>query len=209
MKISEAQITDLVKTADLLDKEGMFELANDVDKLLKMAAEPEPEKPEVEEAVDTSEDVEELTPQVVPMENLLKKFASKFYKALLDTHTKFTRLVNQKELGYIGDEKREVIRMSFDTLLEAIRTELQQAKIEARSTVEAKMIDNKKMIKDVYKVFMPVLTLYDEFERFLGLNPEFAEKFPRTKAAFMNLRNVLNNIVKSIPEEILDVELVK
>jgi len=206
MKLSELQITNLVKTADLLDRRGLFDLANDVDGLLKQAADPEPEKPEVEEAVDTDE-IEEKP--AVPIDSLLKKFVGKFYKNLLDTHTKFTRLVNQKELGYIGDEKREVIRMSFDTLLEAIRIELQQAKIEGANTVEAKMIDNKKMIKDIYKVFVPVLSLYDEFERFLGSNPEFAEKFPRTKAAFMNLRNVLNNIIKSIPEEILDVELVK
>lgn len=205
MKISKAQIIDLVKTADLLDKEGMLDLANDVDSLLKHAAEPEPEKPEVEESIDTEEVEEE--PKVLPIGNLLKRFVSKFYKTLLDTHTKFARLVNQKELGYIGDEKREVIQMSFNTLLEAIRTELQQAKIETVSTVEAKMVDNKKMIKDVYKVFVPVLNLYDEFERFLGTNPDFAEKFPRTKASFMNLRNVLRNIINSIPEEILDVEL--
>lgn len=205
MKISKVQIIELVKTADLLDKEGMLDLANHVDNLLKQAAESESEKPEVEEVIDT-EDPEEET-NILPIENLLKRFASKFYRTLLDTHTKFIRLVNQKELSYIGDEKREVIQMSFDTLLEAIRAELQQAKIETTNTVEAKMIDNKKMIKDIYKVFVPVLNLYDEFERFLGTNPDFAEKFPRTKAAFMNLRNVLRNIINSIPEEILDIEL--
>lgn len=209
MKLSERQVSELVRTADLLDKRGLEKLADSVDQLLKEAADPEVEKPEIEEAVNTEEIESPEMSKMTSIEGLLKKFIAKFYKTLLDAHTRFTRLVNQKELGYIGDEKREVIRMSFDTLLEAIRVELQRAQIEIVSTVEAKVIDNKKMIKDVYRVFMPVLSLYDEFERFLGVNPEFAEKFPRTKTAFLNLRNVLNNIIKSIPEEILDIELVK
>ena len=99
MKLSELQITNLVKTADLLDRRGLFDLANDVDSLLRQAADPEPEKPEVEEAVNTDE-VEEKP--AIPIDNLLKKFIGKFYKNLLDTHTKFTRLVNKKELGHIS-----------------------------------------------------------------------------------------------------------
>lgn len=180
--------------------------ADYVDSLLKKAAEPEIEtEEEPQQEVDEGAEIQS---NVMEMGKIKKRFAEKFYKELLKTHNKIRNTLKDESFGYLGDERREIIKVSFDALINAIESEFRSFQVTA-SIKEAKKVDNSRVIQDVYKVFVPILSLYDQFERFMAAYPEFAQRFPRTQSSFLTLKNVINNIIKSIPEEVLDIDLTK
>lgn len=204
----------LVLIADFLDKEGLVEEANYIDKLLKKQAEPEV-KNEVEEDKIEEDKIEEevdeeaqIQSDVMELGKIKKRFAEKFYKSLLKAHSKIRNTLKDDTFGYLGDERREILKVSFAALINAIEAEFRTFSVTA-SLRQAKKVDNSKVIKHVYKVFNPILDLYEQFERFMASYPEFAQKFPRTQSSFLTLKNVINNIIRSIPEEILDMDLTK
>lgn len=204
----------LVKIADFLDREGLVEEANYIDSLIKRAQEPEP-KPEPKEEPKT-EEVDEgaaIETDVAEMNKIKDRFVNKFYKELTKAHKIFSNILNEENFGYLGEQNREIIKVSFDALIDAIENEFRSFGVQQQGITAsfrlAKKVDNSKVLKDVIKIFTPILDLYEEFSTFMIAYPEFAEKFQRTQKTFLNLKNVLNNIIKSIPEEILDVDLTK
>jgi len=201
-------IARLVRMADFLDKEGLKVEADYIDSLIQRFAEGEkvPAKeapvPEEDPGMDLQKDIDKIS-------QTKKRFVEKFYKKLLDSHNQIRKIVNQKNFGYLGDQRREILLISFDSLIHAMEDEFRKFSVEAAGRILGKMVDNSKVIKDVYKVFTPILDLYESFDRFMISYPDFASKFPRTKSAFLNLKNVINNVIKGVPEEILDIEMTK
>ena len=143
------------------------------------------------------------------IKKIKQRFLQYYYRRLLKLNTRIRNVIHEQGFKYLGEEKEEIIKSTFSRLIEVMEGELRKIQVAVNCSGLNKVAGNKKIIKDVFQYFTPILDLYKEFEEFMQRYPEFAEKLVMTKQEFLNLRNVLNNIIKNTSEEIVNKKLTK
>lgn len=159
------------------------------------------EEAEVTEEAGFEEDLAKI-------KKLKERFLQYYYKRLLTLNIKLKNAIEEEGFKYLGSEKVEIVKGTFNKLIEVMESELRKIRVASTSYL-SKVAGKKKVITDVFDYFTPILDLHKEFEEFMERYPEFAEKLTTTRREFLNLRNVLNNIIKNTSEEIVNKKLTK
>ena len=219
----------LVMIADLLDKGGLYEEADRLDKSIKKAAEESKdeesitEDPKDEES--TTEDTEEISVEdgeaEADVENELKElkkekqvFIKLFYRDLFKINQKLQKILDSEQYNYIGKDNVDILKNLYSSLMKIMKKELNSIGIEEETLQVASLkglkklaLSKDKVLKDVKQIFLPTIKMYEEFEDWLVDHSDFASGLVQTKKTFQNLKNVISNIVENVSEAITGIEL--
>jgi len=214
------RVDRLVVIADFLDKNGLQEEANQLDKLIKEAAEGEKSAEKTEPTTEDNKPAEDLVVEDdMSMENELEElkkekqtFIKLFYRDLIKTNQKLQKTLDSEEFGYLGQENVLILKDLYSALMKIMKKELNSigTETEAHQTAGLRKLalDKKKVLKDVKQIFLPTIKMYEEFEEWLVDHPDFANNLIQTQKTFLNLKNVISNVIENVSEAIIGVDLV-